>query len=52
VAIENQESVFFNRHGQYIYSEPRGRHAVYDVSKIGIYKGKLHQTRYRAVCER
>jgi len=28
VAIENRESVFFNRWGQYVYSEPRGRTAA------------------------
>jgi hypothetical protein len=27
--IENLESVFFNRYGQFIYREPRGRHAGY-----------------------
>ena len=27
VAIENLESVFYSRYGQYIYREPRGRHA-------------------------
>lgn len=52
VAIENLESVFFNRHGQFIYSEPRGRHAGYDVPELGIHRGKLHQILYRAVCER
>ena len=30
--IENLESVFFNRFGQFIYREPRGRHAGYDVA--------------------
>ena len=29
-AIENRESVFFNRWGQRVYGEPRGRHAGYD----------------------
>ena len=29
VGIANEESVFFNRFGQFIYSEPRGRHAGY-----------------------
>jgi 5-methylphenazine-1-carboxylate 1-monooxygenase len=27
--IENLESVFFSRYGQFIYREPRGRHAGY-----------------------
>jgi 2-polyprenyl-6-methoxyphenol hydroxylase-like FAD-dependent oxidoreductase len=30
VAIENEESVFFNRFGQLIYREPRGRFAGYE----------------------
>ena len=41
--IENLESVFFNRYGQFIYSEPRGRHAGYPVPEIGIHRGKLHR---------
>src|SRR6266851_8991963 len=43
VAIENQESVFFNRHGQRIYSEPRGRYAGYEYPEFGIHRGKLHR---------
>ena len=52
VAIENQESVFFNRFGQRIYSEPRGRHAGYAVPELGIHRGKLHRILYEAACER
>ena len=43
VGIENLESVFFNRYGQFIYSEPRGRHAGYAVPEVGIHRGKLHR---------
>ena len=43
VGIENLESVFFNRYGQYIYSEPRGRHAGYALPEVGIHRGKLHR---------
>lgn len=43
VAIENLESVFFNRYGQFIYREPRGRHAGYPVPELGIHRGKLHR---------
>ncbi len=43
VAIENLESVFFNRYGQFIYSEPRGRHAGYPLPELGIHRGKLHR---------
>jgi 2-polyprenyl-6-methoxyphenol hydroxylase-like FAD-dependent oxidoreductase len=50
--IENLESVFFNRHGQFIYREPRGRHAGYDTPEIGIHRGKLHRVLYEAVLSR
>ncbi len=52
VAIENLESVFYNRWGQFIYREPRGRHAGYDVPELGIHRGKLHQVLYRAAAAR
>ena len=44
--IENLESVFFNRYGQFIYREPRGRHAGYQVPEIGIHRGRLHRILY------
>ena len=52
VAIENEESVFFNRHGQLIYREPRGRFAGYDVPELGIHRGKLHRVLHDAVMKR
>ncbi len=50
--IENLESVFVNRFGQFIYRELRGRHAGYAVPEIGIHRGKLHRILYEAVRER
>ncbi|MBI2768497.1 MAG: flavin-dependent oxidoreductase [Burkholderiales bacterium] len=50
--IENLESVFFNRFGQFIYREPRGRHAGYVMPEIGIHRGKLHRTLYEAALKR
>jgi 2-polyprenyl-6-methoxyphenol hydroxylase-like FAD-dependent oxidoreductase len=50
--IENLESVFFNRWGQFIYREPRGRHAGYDLPEIGIHRGKLHGILFAAAMER
>jgi 2-polyprenyl-6-methoxyphenol hydroxylase-like FAD-dependent oxidoreductase len=50
--IENLESVFFNRFGQFIYREPRGRHAGYELPEIGIHRGKLHRVLYQAARER
>lgn len=50
--IENLESVFFNRYGQFIYREPRGRHAGYALPEVGIHRGKLHRVMYDAVLAR
>ena len=52
LGIENTESRFFNRFGQLIYAESRGRYAGYKVPEIGIHRGRLHMTLYRAVIER
>ena len=52
VAIENEESVFFNRFGQLIYREPRGRFAGYEHPELGIHRGKLHRVLYEAALER
>jgi 2-polyprenyl-6-methoxyphenol hydroxylase-like FAD-dependent oxidoreductase len=40
--IENRESCFFNRFGQLIYKEPRGKLAGYNVPEVGIHRGRLH----------
>src|SRR6059058_490822 len=50
--IENLESVFFNRWGQFIYREPRGRHAGYAVPELGMHRGRLHGVMYQAVLQR
>jgi 5-methylphenazine-1-carboxylate 1-monooxygenase len=50
--IENLESVFFNRYGQFIYREPRGRHAGYALPEVGIHRGKLHRALFDAAVER
>jgi 2-polyprenyl-6-methoxyphenol hydroxylase-like FAD-dependent oxidoreductase len=50
--IENLESVFFNRHGQFIYREPRGRHAGYALPELGMHRGRLHRILYDAALER
>jgi 2-polyprenyl-6-methoxyphenol hydroxylase-like FAD-dependent oxidoreductase len=52
LGIENLESVFFNRWGQFIYREPRGRHAGYGVPELGMHRGKLHGVMYRAALQR
>jgi 5-methylphenazine-1-carboxylate 1-monooxygenase len=50
--IENRESAFFNRFGQLIYKEPRGRFAGYDVPEVGIHRGQLHMILLAAARER
>lgn len=50
--IENLESVFYTRHGQYVYREARGRHAGYALPEIGIHRGKLHRILFAAVLQR
>lgn len=52
VAIVNRESRFFNRFGQLIYSEPRGRFAGYAYPELGIHRGKLHMVLYQAALAR
>ena len=52
VAIENEQSLFFNRWGQLIYREPRGRLAGYSHPELGIHRGKLHRVLFDAALER
>jgi 5-methylphenazine-1-carboxylate 1-monooxygenase len=50
--IENAESCFFNRFGQLIYKEPRGKAAGYQHPEVGIHRARLHMALYRAVQKR
>ena len=50
--IENRESAFFNRFGQRIYAEPRGKLAGYPQPEVGIHRGRLHGILLAAVRER
>src|SRR3977135_2825825 len=43
VGIENAESCSFNRFGQLIYKEPRGKRARYQFPEVGIHRGTLHR---------
>ena len=52
LGIENRESAFFNRFGQRIFEEPRGRFGGYPFPEIGIHRGKLHMALYHAVRDR
>jgi 2-polyprenyl-6-methoxyphenol hydroxylase-like FAD-dependent oxidoreductase len=46
--IENLESCFFNRFGQLIYKEARGKFAGYTYPEVGIHRGRLHVILYNA----
>ena len=52
VAIETQESVFFNRFGQLIYREPLGRRAGYDWPQFSIHRADLHSILLREARQR
>ena len=50
--IENRESRFYNRFGQLIYKEPRGKFAGYQYPEVGIHRGRLHMILYKAARDR
>jgi len=52
VAVATREMAFFNRFGQFIYQEPRGRHAGYDWPQFSVHRGELHFVQLAAVHER
>jgi len=52
LGIENHDSCFFNRFGQLIYREPRGRFAGYDVPELGMHRGRLHRVSYETALDR
>jgi 2-polyprenyl-6-methoxyphenol hydroxylase-like FAD-dependent oxidoreductase len=50
--IENRESRFYNRFGQLIYKEPRGKLAGYQYPEVCIHRGRLHILLYNAARDR
>src|ERR1700730_1445130 len=50
--IETRESCFFNRFGQLIYREDRGKYAGYPYPEVMIHRGRLHMALYRAALAR
>lgn len=52
MAIETRELAFYSRHGQFIYKEPRGRHAGYDWPQLSIHRADLHKVLLDATVER
>src|SRR5437870_10528941 len=47
-----QELAFYNKHGQLIWTEPRGRAAGYRWPQISISRGELHKVLLNAIRER
>ena len=52
VAVITREYCFYNRYGQYIYNEPAGLHAGYDVPQFSIHRGDLQMALLHAFVER
>ncbi len=52
VAVETQELRFYNRFGQFIFREPRGRGAGHEWPQLSIHRADLHQVLLEAVLER
>src|SRR5262249_34639467 len=50
--IENRECCFFNRFGQLIYREERGKFAGYPFPEVGIHRGNLLAILYETAKER
>jgi len=51
-AVLTREMRFYNRFGQFIHAEPRGRFAGYEWPQLSIHRGDLHRVLVEAVCER
>jgi 5-methylphenazine-1-carboxylate 1-monooxygenase len=52
VAIPTAEIVYFSKHGQRIWSEPRGLTAGYHWPQFSIHRGELLEVLHKAVLER
>ena len=51
-AVATREMCFYNRFGQFVYKEPRGRYAGYDWPQLSIHRGEVHRVLVDAVRER
>ncbi len=50
--IATRELVYYNRHGQRIWGEPRGRFGGYPVPQISVHRGRLQMVLLHALEER
>ena len=48
LGIATRELVYYNRHGQRIWAEPRGKYAGYPVPQISIHRGVLQMALFQA----
>ena len=51
-AVLTREMCFYNRFGQFVYKEPRGRYAGYEWPQFSIHRGDLYRVLVDAVRER
>src|SRR5215471_12966597 len=51
-AIETSTLAYYNKHGQLIWSEPRGRAAGYRWPQYSISRARLHEVLLAAIAER
>src|SRR5689334_16646112 len=52
LAVETSELCFYNRFGQFIYKEPRGRFAGYQWPQLSIHRADLHEVLLQSFLER
>jgi 2-polyprenyl-6-methoxyphenol hydroxylase-like FAD-dependent oxidoreductase len=52
VAITTTEIAYYNRFGQFIYSDPSGRYAGYEYPQFSIHRGDLQMVLLNALLER
>jgi 2-polyprenyl-6-methoxyphenol hydroxylase-like FAD-dependent oxidoreductase len=52
IGVETRELNFYNRHGDSILSEPRGKHAGYTVPQFSVHRGEFQLLLLEAVKER
>lgn len=50
--VATKEAAFFNRFGQFVYSEPSGRYAGYDQPQLSMHRGDVQLTLLEAVQDR
>jgi 5-methylphenazine-1-carboxylate 1-monooxygenase len=50
--VQTADLSYYNRHGQLIWTEPRGLAAGYPVPQYSIHRGRLHRLLWQAVSQR